>query len=120
MKANKEEAAQPFERRKINPQKLNMRPASTASNYEQRLDNPFQNSLLEEQLITSPEEGTEEHAVFQHEHNYGEEKKHAASHAVASVDYGHSRATNFADFINEHGQNSIVISEILGKPKGWE
>ena len=79
----------------------------------------FQENLQEVKTEVGTNEH-DEHAVFEHEHTYDEEKTEAVSQIVAEVDHGHRRATLFANFIKTEGQNAIVVGEILGKPKGWE
>jgi len=104
--------------RKKPPQKLNRRPLNQGQVQGRKLDNVFQHNLPEEPKMQEPRH--EDHAVFEHDHPF-EEEKTVAIHAVAAkVEYGHSRATQFADFIKTDGQNAIVMGEILGKPKGWE
>jgi len=108
-----------FPRKKTTPQKLNRRPLSAGTSQARKLDNAFQKNLEKPEPQT-PLPDHDEHAVFEHEHNYEEEKLEATNHSAATVDYGHSRAAHFAHFIKAEGKNAIVVSEILGKPKGWE
>ena len=116
VKENKGAPMPSLPRRK--PQTLNRRPLNQGQASGRKLDNSFQRSLGDE---PSPEaDQHEEHAVFEHEHDFEEEKAEAVNATVAHVEYGLSRATQFSQFIKAEGQNAIVVSEILGRPKGWE
>jgi len=120
-KEKKSSVQMPLPRKKIPRQSLNNRPIKQSAGHAQRLDNQFQRDLNTSFISETTETSEiEEHAVFEHDHNFKEEKSDAIRHGAATVKYGHSRAVDFANFIHNEGQNAIVVGEILGKPKGWE
>ena len=113
---------------KRKPQSLNRRPINAGMAREQIINSYQQNittMVKEEQNSVAVDDRTQDnmlddHAVFKHDDTNIKHKHEAATHIVPKVEHEQSHAALFANFIKNEGPNAIIISEILGKPKGWE
>jgi len=115
--ANKKKADsawQPKRRTKSNPNAWVKRNAYSAT------DNTASEMKKSTATDSRDENRGNHNELFKESRSQFSEEDEAASENFNNVKATTERASFYSDFLRKHGKDAIVISEILGKPKGWE